>query len=266
VIHIRKICFILVVSLFILILFKETQGSTIFVEVEFLKAGTARLTDFQYNEKNYDYFFTGKGFGEYYVKILDKNKNVLYSEKFGGMDFVIQKNTETGIVTEEVDKIDKSFRLLLPDNSYFINFYKNEEELLSITLPNRLCNNDNKCDADKGESEYLCPTDCGATTLTTAAKKTTTTIQVCNKNNKCEPKLGENYKTCPQDCSSGSKDDYCDKISDGICDPDCTEKEDPDCKKPNMLWIYILIVIVVIGLLILFFTRIRGERGIETTR
>ena len=39
----------------------------------------------------------------------------------------------------------------------------------------------------------------------------------------------ENYKTCPQDCSSGGKDNYCDKVKDGICDPDCKMGEDPDC-------------------------------------
>lgn len=61
---------------------------------------------------------------------------------------------------------------------------------------------------------------------------------------KCEVELGENYKTCPHDCPSGSKDDYCDGVADGICDPDCKElKEfDPDCVPSSNLWIYLLIV------------------------
>lgn len=41
--------------------------------------------------------------------------------------------------------------------------------------------------------------------------------------------LEENYKLCPIDCVSGSEDNYCDKVSDGLCDPDCISEEDPDC-------------------------------------
>ncbi len=45
--------------------------------------------------------------------------------------------------------------------------------------------------------------------------------------------LEENYENCPKDCPSGSFDMYCDKVKDGICDPDCVEQEmpeeDPDC-------------------------------------
>jgi putative hemolysin len=40
----------------------------------------------------------------------------------------------------------------------------------------------------------------------------------------------ENHKTCPQDCPSGGIDDYCDLKVDGICDPDCEEGKDRDCK------------------------------------
>ncbi|MDI6825845.1 MAG: DUF333 domain-containing protein [Candidatus Aenigmarchaeota archaeon] len=107
--------------------------------------------------------------------------------------------------------------------------------------------------------------DCITTRVTTTTKITTTTIQLCNKNNECEPRLGENYRTCPQDCPSGSEDGYCDGVSDGICDPDCTEKEDPDCKKPSMLWVYIIVGIVIIVLLIVFFMKIGGEE-IERTK
>ncbi len=41
----------------------------------------------------------------------------------------------------------------------------------------------------------------------------------------------ENYGNCKSDCPSGGKDYYCDKLDDGICDPDCKRKEDPDCQK-----------------------------------
>jgi hypothetical protein len=57
-------------------------------------------------------------------------------------------------------------------------------------------------------------------------------IQDCNLNLVCDS--NENYKSCPQDCKSGGKDNYCDKVSDGICDPDCTFEEDKDCPKKEI--------------------------------
>jgi len=48
----------------------------------------------------------------------------------------------------------------------------------------------------------------------------------------------ENYFSCSIDCSSGSYDDYCDAISDGICDRDCFSQVgtvvDVDCQVPNL--------------------------------
>ena len=46
--------------------------------------------------------------------------------------------------------------------------------------------------------------------------------------------MPENYKTCPQDCPSGSEDDYCDGVSDKICDLDCGSGRDPDCNPEEM--------------------------------
>lgn len=99
---------------------------------------------------------------------------------------------------------------------------------------------------------------------------------VCLINGLCEP--GENYLTCPKDCSSGSKDNYCDQILDGRCDPDCAkdvdidctcgnnvcdEKESAttcpeDCKKeaPN-LFIYGIIAIVFVSLFILLLIKLK---------
>ena len=46
----------------------------------------------------------------------------------------------------------------------------------------------------------------------------------------------ESYESCTKDCSSGSRDDFCDGISDGICDHDCSIKTDVDCgEKANEL-------------------------------
>ncbi len=45
----------------------------------------------------------------------------------------------------------------------------------------------------------------------------------------------EDYGTCPEDCPSGGWDEYCDGVSDGICDPDCDGFSDgicdPDCEQ-----------------------------------
>jgi putative hemolysin len=94
---------------------------------------------------------------------------------------------------------------------------------------------DNICDPDcKALVVEEKDSDCLKTSVTTTKKITTTTIQLCNENNICESNLGESYETCPQ-----------------------------DCKKTSMLWVYIIIGIVMIILLVLFLTRIRGEKRIE---
>ncbi|NQT66175.1 MAG: hypothetical protein HQ569_01195 [Actinobacteria bacterium] len=49
-------------------------------------------------------------------------------------------------------------------------------------------------------------------------------------------KLEESYKNCQADCPSGFKDNYCDSISDGRCDPDCIDNQDADCKSKLSFW------------------------------
>jgi len=41
----------------------------------------------------------------------------------------------------------------------------------------------------------------------------------------------ESYESCQADCRSGSADDYCDRVADNICDPDCSGPAygDVDC-------------------------------------
>ncbi|MCK4491911.1 MAG: hypothetical protein KAU03_04755 [Candidatus Altiarchaeales archaeon] len=53
----------------------------------------------------------------------------------------------------------------------------------------------------------------------------------CDGNGICEINKGEYYLNCPEDCRSGGRDDYCDRVIDGRCDPDCRAEEDPDCIK-----------------------------------
>ena len=40
----------------------------------------------------------------------------------------------------------------------------------------------------------------------------------------------ESYEDCNEDCPSGSKDDFCDRVRDNRCDPDCSPALDADCK------------------------------------
>jgi len=50
----------------------------------------------------------------------------------------------------------------------------------------------------------------------------------CNADGTCDPQ--ENYQNCPQDCASGQLDGICDLVEDEICDPDCNETRDEDCR------------------------------------
>ncbi|MFH1641524.1 MAG: hypothetical protein ABIC04_01360 [Nanoarchaeota archaeon] len=88
----------------------------------------------------------------------------------------------------------------------------------------------------------------------------------CNANSICEQ--NENHQNCSQDCLSGEADNYCDKLSDGKCDPDC-ETGDFDCeakktaklvkdmnKKDNLS----LIVIFTVAALILIFSLLELHR------
>lgn len=45
----------------------------------------------------------------------------------------------------------------------------------------------------------------------------------------------ESYENCQEDCPSGGQDDFCDKVTDEICDPDCRNIKDfdPDCTGEN---------------------------------
>ncbi len=83
---------------------------------------------------------------------------------------------------------------------------------------------DNKCQkiekcgngrCEESENCSTCPQDCRPCK-----------IEKCG-NGRCEE--NENYENCPKDCPSGSEDEYCDKVEEGICDPDCSRSEDKDC-------------------------------------
>ena len=80
---------------------------------------------------------------------------------------------------------------------------------------------------------------------------------VCNYNFVCES--GENYGNCIQDCLSGLEDNYCDRLKDRRCDPDCREKEDSDCR--NNLVYYILFGFIIIILAVSLFIILRRKKS-----
>ncbi len=51
----------------------------------------------------------------------------------------------------------------------------------------------------------------------------------CDGDGICEINRGEYHKNCPEDCKSAGRDNYCNRVLDGLCDPDCGGIGDPDC-------------------------------------
>lgn len=59
--------------------------------------------------------------------------------------------------------------------------------------------------------------------------------ELCVADGFCEGE--ENFQNCPSDCPSSGRDNNCNPLSNGICDPDCRTK-DLDCKRGGMpYWI-----------------------------
>ncbi|MEM2918206.1 MAG: hypothetical protein QXY62_01735 [Candidatus Altiarchaeota archaeon] len=80
----------------------------------------------------------------------------------------------------------------------------------------------------------------------------------CNHDGICEIKF-ENFLNCPNDCPSGLKDNYCDRVYDDICDPDCQKKEDIDCKDNllSMAIIFILFLVIVAIVAVLIYRKFK---------
>jgi len=77
----------------------------------------------------------------------------------------------------------------------------------------------------------------------------------------------ENNYNCPSDCRTGIKDNICDTMDDGICDPDCKPEKDSNCEikeSPSLLFyiksLLILIVLALILISILLLLYFRSEK------
>lgn len=76
---------------------------------------------------------------------------------------------------------------------------------------------------------------------------------LCDLNGSCDP-VYENYFNCQGDCPGGGPDSVCDRLEDGICDPDCTEENDNDCRTTNWGSLIIIggIIFLLFGIVITF--------------
>ena len=147
----------------------------------------------------------------------------------------------------EVNESLVYFRIPMKDNYRFIEFIHSDEIIFEVDLSEYICNKNNICEPEIGESRELCFKDCKPP-------------EVCG-NSRCDTL--ENYGNCPTDCASGYPDGYCDRIEDGRCDLDCSKEEDIDCKMPYTAVVgesdeipgypvYYLILAIILAVLILF--------------
>jgi len=124
--------------------------------------------------------------------------------------------------------------------------------------PDGLCNSrkDSVCDPDCNGGDP----DCGHTTATSAPKAPTTTLTSLCGNGVCNQPQ-ENHASCPSDCPSGKKDGYCDNVEDSLCDPDCADSEDIDCRGSNSA--ALVITALFIAAVVLLFAYKKGwlKRG-----
>jgi hypothetical protein len=112
---------------------------------------------------------------------------------------------------------------LPPDNNYTLQIFDSKSQKIKESGIYPYTNNN--IDFDGASSRFVI--------LNNHKQIFTRDISFCNTDGKCDPcqssecTLMENSLTC-SDCPSGGQDYYCDLAKDGICDPDCNNR-DADC-------------------------------------
>jgi hypothetical protein len=200
------------------------KASTLSLTIEFYKNDTAIVKDYYFTTENFATFLPYQATGDYSVKIFDKNNSLLFSEKFNVL-FLIQIYKESEIINEEINSTISNLRLYLPPKSFFIKFYRNEKEILPLTLSDFVCNKNNLCEKERGEDEYLCPSEC----LTLVQKP------ICG-NKICE--TGETQENCCKDC--GCPSGY-----------NCIENKCAKTSSPLIYLIFALILAILVAIVIL---------------
>jgi hypothetical protein len=214
------------------------KASTLSLTIEFFRNDTARVKDYYFTTQNFATFLPYQATGEYLVKILDKNNSLLFSENFNIL-FLIQIYSETNIIAEESNSTIATLRLYLPPKSFFIKFYRREKEILSLNLSDFVCNRNNICEKERGEDEYLCPSEC----FTLAQRS------ICG-NRICE--LGETQENCCKDC--GCPSGY------SCIENKCTKVISP------IFYLIIFLVISVLIVLVILLTKRNSQFSQELPR
>jgi hypothetical protein len=197
------------------------KASTLSLTIEFYKNDTVIVKDYYFTTQNFATFLPYQATGEYLVKILDKNNSLLFSENFNIL-FLIQIYSETNIIAEKSNSTITTLRLYLPPKSFFIKFYRREKEILSLNLSDFVCNRNNICEKERGEDEYLCPSECLILTQRS----------ICG-NRICE--TGETQENCCKDC--GCPSGY-----------NCIENK---CVKVLSPIVYFIILLIISGLIVI---------------
>jgi hypothetical protein len=136
----------------------------------------------------------------------------------------------------------------------------------STSIP---CNRDAFCAAQFGENFRTCPEDCSGASDGICDMQPEGLCDpdcgrgddidcFCKIDNVCEPPY-EGYDNCGEECKKGEKDGYCDKASDGVCDPDCAKDEDSDCGAIDFSFLLPLgLIIILFG--VFFGLNLRREK------
>ena len=124
----------------------------------------------------------------------------------------------------------------------------------TTTLP---CNYDGICDIAFGENYNFCPGECAGAADGVCDRRqdwicdpdcgrSSDVDCYCNRDGVCEPQF-ESYDNCAADCRKGEKDGYCDRTVDGVCDQDCGEGEDSDCKSFDFAVLILPVILIIVG-------------------
>ena len=177
---------------------------------------------------------------DYEFTVLGEHDKVLWRYVFDA-EFAYDGPRYLDVDYSQVDFPTFPVRLRIPYQNgarkLVLRSRKDDREIFTSDV--NFCNEDKVCGAM--ETHETCPTDCplNRKDKVCSARHDGTCDPDCGKGvdpdckGECGNKVcnvGESYESCPKDCPSGGKDDFCDNVKDGRCDPDCLRQgEDPDC-------------------------------------
>lgn len=196
----KNVKIIVIVSVLLLMLATVAYGlqEVLVLNLEFSKDGSVRIIDFSLADGEESFELSEAG--DYRIEVLSKDNKVLYVKYFTPQ-FEIHTSTPL-----EGQNLPELITFLLEKRNVVLKLpYFEDGKTVRLFYKNRVVL----------EQE----------------------IVFCNNNGVCEPSGKENLLSCPSDCKSGSTDNYCDGIFDGICDQDCKnqgrEEKDVDCTCGN---------------------------------